>query len=97
MIPNVTISDVGRYYCVVWAENKASRSNRAKLLLSGTYVRLITYTCHIRSYHVQYMYIYYISNLISMTPTLAKDGGACDCQIPNLMLLGGWQTGQLGI
>ena len=35
VIPNVTISDVGRYYCVVWAENKASRSNIAKLLLSG--------------------------------------------------------------
>ena len=35
MIPNVTISDVGRYYCVVWAENKATRSNIAKLLLSG--------------------------------------------------------------
>ena len=35
LIPNVTISDVGRYYCIVWAENKASRSNIAKLLLSG--------------------------------------------------------------
>ena len=35
VIPNVTISDVDRYYCIVWAENKASRSNDAKLLLSG--------------------------------------------------------------
>ena len=49
VIPNVTISDVGRYYCVIWAENKASRSNDAKLLLSGTYVKVITYTCHIHT------------------------------------------------
>ena len=35
VIPNVTAKDVGSYYCVVWGENKASRSNTAKLLLSG--------------------------------------------------------------
>ena len=35
VIPNVTSNDVGRYYCVVWGENKASRSHIAKLLLSG--------------------------------------------------------------
>jgi len=35
VIPNVTNSDVGRYYCVVWARNKASRSNAAYLLFSG--------------------------------------------------------------
>ena len=35
VIPNVTAKDVGSYYCIVWGENKASRSNTAKLLLSG--------------------------------------------------------------
>ena len=38
IIPNVTDNDVGSYYCVVWGENKASRSNTAKLLLSGMYM-----------------------------------------------------------
>ena len=37
VIPNVTDDDVGAYYCLVWGENKASRSNSAKLLLSGMY------------------------------------------------------------
>ena len=37
VIPNITTDDVGSYYCVVWGENKASRSNVAKLLLSGMY------------------------------------------------------------
>ena len=37
VIPNVTIDDVGTYYCLVWGEKKASRSNSAKLLLSGMY------------------------------------------------------------
>ena len=35
VIPNVTIDDVGSYYCIVWGENKASRSNAGNLLLSG--------------------------------------------------------------
>ena len=35
VIPNVTIDDVGSYYCIVWSENKASRSNAGNLLLSG--------------------------------------------------------------
>ena len=35
VIPNVTTNDVGAYYCLVWAENKASRSNAGKLFFSG--------------------------------------------------------------
>ena len=35
VIPNVTIDDVGTYYCLVWGENKASRSKAGKLLFSG--------------------------------------------------------------
>ena len=35
VIPNVSIDDVGAYYCLIWAENKASRSNAGKLLFSG--------------------------------------------------------------
>lgn len=38
VIPNVTIDDVGSYYCIVWGGNKASRSNAANLLLFGMYV-----------------------------------------------------------
>ena len=41
-IPNVTSSDAGEYYCIVWANNKASRSNVAKLQFSGSYVRMIS-------------------------------------------------------
>jgi len=40
VIPNVTNSDVGKYYCVVWAENKASRSNAANLLFSGMHIAI---------------------------------------------------------
>ena len=39
VIPNVTANDIGSYYCVVWGENKASRSNTAKLHLSGMYAQ----------------------------------------------------------
>ena len=35
-IPNVTRNDIGEYYCIVWANDKASRSNIAKLHFSGT-------------------------------------------------------------
>ena len=49
VIPNVTNNDVGTYYCVVWAGNKASRSNAAKLLVSGIPMINIQY---IRSYHI---------------------------------------------
>ena len=34
-IPNVTDEDVGTYYCVVWASNKATRSRVASLSLAG--------------------------------------------------------------
>ena len=34
-IPNVAIEDVGRYYCVVWARNKATQSRVANLFLAG--------------------------------------------------------------
>ena len=34
-IPNVTSSDVGIYHCVVWANQKGSISNKAKLSLAG--------------------------------------------------------------
>jgi len=37
-IPNVTINDVGIYYCVVWANQKGSISNEAKLFLAGWYL-----------------------------------------------------------
>ena len=36
-IPNVTSDDAGEYYCDVWANNKASRSNIARLQFSGAY------------------------------------------------------------
>ena len=34
-IPNVDKQDVGEYYCIVWANKKASRSRSAKLLIAG--------------------------------------------------------------
>ena len=34
-IPNVTSEDVGRYHCVVWANNMAVISHSAKLFLAG--------------------------------------------------------------
>ena len=37
-IPNVTSDDAGEYYCIVWTNDKASRSNVAKLQFSGMYV-----------------------------------------------------------
>ena len=47
VIPNVTTDDVGAYYCLVWAENKASRSNAGKLLFSG----MCEVTLHISNYN----------------------------------------------
>jgi len=38
VIPNVTSDDVGRYYCLVWANSTASLSNEAVLVFSGTYL-----------------------------------------------------------
>jgi len=40
VIPNVTNDDVGRYYCLVWANLIASRSNEATLHFTGTDVYL---------------------------------------------------------
>ena len=34
-IPNVTIEDVGTYYCVVWANLKAAQSLAANLIFAG--------------------------------------------------------------
>ena len=34
-IPDVTIEDVGTYYCVAWAGNKATQSKVAHLFLAG--------------------------------------------------------------
>ena len=34
-IPNVTRNDIGEYYCDIWANNKASRSNVVMLQFSG--------------------------------------------------------------
>ena len=34
-IPNVTSKDVGRYHCVVWANNMAVISHSANLFLAG--------------------------------------------------------------
>ena len=36
-IPNVTIEDIGTYYCLVWANLKAARSLAANLILAGMY------------------------------------------------------------
>jgi len=38
VIPNVTENDIGGYYCIVWADSKAVKSEVAKLFFSGTYV-----------------------------------------------------------
>ena len=35
VIPNVTNDDVGSYYCIVWANNRASKSNTSMLYFSG--------------------------------------------------------------
>jgi len=43
VIPNITNNDVGKYYCVVWAGNKASRSNAASLLFSGMHITIQFY------------------------------------------------------
>lgn len=37
-IPNVTSDDAGDYYCIVWTNNRASRSKVANLQLSGIYI-----------------------------------------------------------
>ena len=34
-IPNVATEDVGTYYCIVWARNKATLSRGANLFLAG--------------------------------------------------------------
>ena len=44
VIPNVTNDDVGRYYCLIWAESTASLSNDAILYFSGAYL-LIASIC----------------------------------------------------
>ena len=44
VIPNVTESDVGQYYCVVWADTKASKSQIAQLSFSG--IMYIFYEFH---------------------------------------------------
>ena len=38
-IPNVTEEDVGKYYCLVWANNRGLRSESANLYYSGMSVR----------------------------------------------------------
>ena len=35
IIPNVSSEDIGRYYCVVWANITATRSRVANLFLAG--------------------------------------------------------------
>ena len=35
VIPNVTNDDVGRYYCFVWANDRAVQSKQASLIFSG--------------------------------------------------------------
>ena len=51
IIPNVTIEDVGTYYCVVWAKRKTAESLIANLFLAGNvsvgYVQyLLNVVCH---------------------------------------------------
>ena len=36
VIPNVTEDDLGRYYCIVWADSYATKSKVAQLFFSGT-------------------------------------------------------------
>ena len=36
-IPNVTSDDVGRYYCLVWANRRGTQSYEAMLYFSGTF------------------------------------------------------------
>ena len=38
IVPNVTDEDIGKYYCVVWANKLATRSKSATLYVSSTYV-----------------------------------------------------------
>ena len=40
-IPNVTSEDVGRYHCVVWANNMAVKSHSANLFLAGKICKCI--------------------------------------------------------
>ena len=35
-IPNVTIEDIGTYYCVVWAKNRAVKSQAGNLIFAGS-------------------------------------------------------------
>ena len=35
-IPNVTSEDIGTYYCVAWANNRAVKSMAANLFLAGS-------------------------------------------------------------
>ena len=45
-IPNVTIQDVGAYYCVAWANRKAAESLVANLFLAGKMYLLFQYILH---------------------------------------------------
>lgn len=44
-IPNVTEEDFGKYYCLVWANNRGLRSESANLYYSGMFVRSCKHTC----------------------------------------------------
>ena len=41
IIPYVTSEDVGRYYCVAWANMLAAQSQAANLLLAGNYISVV--------------------------------------------------------
>ena len=43
IIPNVTEEDVGKYYCLVWANNRGVRSKTANLFYSGMFIDVDKY------------------------------------------------------
>ena len=49
IIPNVTDDEIGTYYCVVWANKRATQSETATLYKSSMYILL--YNCI--SHHMQ--------------------------------------------
>ena len=51
IIPNVTVDDVGTYYCVVWANRKTAQSLVANLILAGRncscFFIYVFYVCYV--------------------------------------------------
>ena len=62
-IPHVSSEDIGTYYCVVWASNKATQSRMANLHLAG-------------KAHCQVSYVFIICNNRS---TITTSSSSCSC------------------